>query len=540
MRGVLDLDYYLSPYMLVMAHCHFSDDISMSHSGFRLLGLTGSRLEKGLMGSGLQIDSDLMMVGGFSADEAVHLLDANIGGNLLCNGGEFKQGARAAALIADRIKVGGNVSLGDNFSAKGCARFLGANIGGYLACDNGKFFQNKAGWALAADGIKVENGLFMGNGFWAEGLVRFPNAHINGGVDCDGGEFDGMVSFEGAEIGGDLSFENSVFKNNEELNLSADMIKVGGNVYLNGNFRAAGVVNFLAADVGGSLFCSGGTFEQGFAAGGAKIKGRVIWRKTKGAGVVNFADAYVGVLSDDECRKAFDFILRGFVCSRFHDTADVKSRIAWLKRRPAKVPFSPQPFEQAAKVLFAMGHNNDAREVLLEKERLLTKHGKLPLWHKYFWRPLWHALAGYGYRLLWTLVWSVMFIAVGRALFDFADYSCRIAPHQPVAVLNNKYEPMSPGEECTDARRPTNVMAREYPDYPRFDALAFSLDVFIPVFALHQESHWYPQQQKGDTNVFLRWLRLWYWIQIGAGWILTSLLVLTITGLLRPRQSGGE
>ena len=36
-----------------------------------------------------------------------------------------------------------------------------------------------------------------------------------------------------------------------------------------------------------------------------------------------------------------------------------------------------------------------------------------------------------------------------------------------------------------------------------------------------------------------RWLTLWYWIEIAAGWVLTSLLLLSITGLLRPRQASG-
>ena len=548
-REVLDLEYCLSPYMLVMAYCHLNNEVKMAHAGVRYLSFAGSRLANGLAGTGVQITSDLVMDDGFSSDRAVVLLDANIGGGMFCNGGTFTKTTfntktkevEISALAADRIKVGANVVLTDGFLAKGGARFLGAEIGGYFTCNGGKFFKNEEGVSLAADEIKIESHLMTGKGFCADGTVLFPGADIRGEAYCDEGEFGGAVHFDGANIGRDLLFRGSQFKNDEGESLIFDTAKVGGNVSMSDGFSAAGVVSFVSADIGRALFCNGGTFNDGLVAQGAKIKDALIFNKVKGSGTVNLSFASVDVLIDDkESRNNFAFNLTGFSYSHFYKPADAKSRIGWLTRRPDGMPFSPQPFEQAAKVLFATGHNHDAREVLLAKDRLLTKHGKLPLWHKYFWRPLWHAFAGYGYRLLWTLVWSVMFIAVGRALFDFADYSCRIAPHQPVAVLNKKYEPMRPGEGCTDARRPTNVMAREYPDYPRFDALAFSLDVFIPVFALHQESHWYPQQQKGDTNFFLRWLRLWYWIQIGAGWILTSLLVLTITGLLRPRQSSGD
>ena len=537
-RGVLNLDYRLSPYMLVMAHCHFNGEIKMAHSGFRYLNLSGSHLTSGLTGTGIQITSDLVMADGFSSDRAVVLLDANIGGGIFCHRGAFTQDERDAALIADRAKVGGNVSLVDDFSAKGCVRFLGANIGGYFACDNGKFFKSKEGWALAADGIKIENELFMGNGFWAEGLVRFPGARINGGVDGSKGEFGGMVSFEGAKIGGDLSFEGSVFRNNNGLALSADTTKIGGNVHLHGKFFSAGEVRFLSADIGGSLSCLGGTFQQGFTAGGAKIKDRVIWRETKGAGIVNFADASAEIFSDDECRKAFDFILRGFVYSQFHDPADVKSRIAWLARRPATVPFSPQPFEQAANALFAAGQDIDAREILLEKEKQLTKHGDMSVALR-FWRRLWDLFAGYGYRLRKTLAWAAMFVVWGMVIFKYADHSCRIFPHQPLVTVQDKYA-KEKVEHCAVERLPTRVVEENFPEYPEFNALAYSLDVFIPFFALHQESHWYPQVQKGDGFWLFYFLRFWFWLEVIAGWLLTSLAVLSITGLLRPRQSSGD
>ena len=50
---------------------------------------------------------------------------------------------------------------------------------------------------------------------------------------------------------------------------------------------------------------------------------------------------------------------------------------AWLSYHSAGDNFSPQPFGQAAKVLFDMGYNKDARDILLEKERLLTEKGQL-------------------------------------------------------------------------------------------------------------------------------------------------------------------
>ena len=45
--------------------------------------------------------------------------------------------------------------------------------------------------------------------------------------------------------------------------------------------------------------------------------------------------------------------------------------------------------------------------------------------------------------------------------------------------------------------------------------------------------------QVGHLNV-LWLLTLWYWFEVAMGWILTSMLLLSITGLLRPRQSSSE
>ena len=95
-------------------------------------------------------------------------------------------------------------------------------------------------------------------------------------------------------------------------------------------------------------------------------------------------------------------------------------------------------------------------------------------------------------------------------------------------------------QHCAVERLPTRVVEENFPEYPEFNALAYSLDVFIPFFALHQESHWYPQVQKGDGFLMFYFLRFWFWLEVAAGWLLTSLAVLSITGLLRPRQSSGD
>ena len=204
--------------------------------------------------------------------------------------------------------------------------------------------------------------------------------------------------------------------------------------------------------------------------------------------------------------------------------------------------FSPLPYEQAAKVLFGMGHTSEAREILLEKERLQTKdkRTKQPL---KFLRQLWNVFAGYGYRLRYTTAWIAFFVFSGALLFHCADESGRMVPHQPIVLTNLEYNlelSRATGDgQCRDGAKPTEVVARLLPDYPKFNALVYSADVFIPFFALHQEQYWYPKPREMDRGFVLWILPFWYWLEIGFGWILTSLFLLSATGLLRPRQSSG-
>ena len=550
--GELDLEYHLSSCMLVMALCHFNDEVKLAHSGFRFLSFAGSRLTQGLRGTGMQIGSGLAMSDGFSSDKSVVLLDASIGDGLFCENGKFNRGeGEVSALGADRIRVGANVVM-KNSTAKGGARFPGAKIGGYLTCDGGQFSGYQGGAALVADEVKIESHLFMREGFWADGRVSFSGVEIKGNVccrgkfgdelvfenanigrdlDCRNGQFEDAVFFDGANVGGDFYCRDGKFKG--EFN--ANTIKVGGNVHFDG-FCAAKPVNLMSADIGGAVFCVGGNFSGGLFAGGAKIKQMLAWRNVKGAGNVHLEYASADIFADDvESLKRFRFDLRGFSYARFVNPLESKSRIDWLSRRPDGA-FAPQPFEQVAKVLFAMGYNNDAREVLLEKERRLTDGGAS---ENAFWRRAWDWFAGYGYRPKRMMAWMSSVILAGTMFFNFADQECRIVPHQPIMMALEKYNPAQVGGKCVREDRPTKMVERLFPDYPRFGAFVYSLDVFIPYFSLHQESHWYPQPQEGDADIALVILSVWYWIQIGAGWILTSLLVLTITGLLRPRQSGG-
>ena len=330
--------------------------------------------------------------------------------------------------------------------------------------------------------------------------------------------------------------------------LEGDGLMTKGSVYLREGFSAEGEVRLVSANIGKNLSCVGGKFHNpnkcALTVAGSNIKGGLFWRQITCNGNVHLEYAKVNALaSDSDSWKSCKVVLDGFTYNRFVGPVDFRSCIEWLSKRPDGISFSPQPYEQAAKVLFRMGHAHDAREILLEKERRQTADKRTPPFRK-FWRELWDIFSGYGYRLRYTAAWMSFFVFVGAFIFWFADESGCIVPNRPIVLANSDYNNAVKGADrqskCPDAAdRPTSVTKRLFPDYPEFNAFVYSLDVFIPVFALHQEPNWHPGPCL-NRDLTLRFLSWWHWLEIIAGWILTSLLLLSVTGLLRPRQSSGE
>ena len=499
----LNLDGMRTSRMLKFWRCHFSAQVSMINGKCWALCLNESRFAGGLRGDGIEIRKDLSLCGVVS-DMSVSVMGGRIGGSLNCMGGQFTGMNLGAALMLADARIGGHLNC-------------------MCACISGK--PERA--SLMAERVTV-----------------------GGNVDLRGIRvLSGSTMLSAAKIGGDLNCSNGVFSCPDDFAFVAANATVNNSVQFRDGFTACGGVSIVGAKINRNLECGGGKFiahnekKPALHAENITVNNAMIWYKVGGNGAVNFASARIGALADDEGSwKPFQATLDGFVYDKFIDSpTDAKFRKAWLSSRPKGTTFSPQPYEQAAKVLFGMGCDNSAREILLEKERESSK--QLKWWNKIF-RWLWDKLAGYGYEPMRTFIIGLVFIAIGYGVFWCADESGRMVPHQPIMLMNPDYMTemgrATGDKQCEDGPKPTEVVARLFPDYPEFNALVYSLDVFIPFFALHQEPYWYPKPREMDKGIFPYILPLWYWLEIGAGWILTSLFLLSITGILRPRQASGK
>lgn len=137
----------------------------------------------------LRVGGSLFLTPGFRATgtgpngPAVRLIGAQLGNQLAAAGAELSS-TGASALIADGLRVGGGVFLTGGFRAagagpEGAVRLIGARIGDQLDC-GGAEVSNDGGPALRADRLEVGGDVSLAGGFRATGTGESPAVHLDG------------------------------------------------------------------------------------------------------------------------------------------------------------------------------------------------------------------------------------------------------------------------------------------------------------------------------------------------------------------------
>jgi len=200
-------------------------------------------------------------------------------------------------------------------------------------------------------------------------------------------------------------------------------------------------------------------------------------------GLVDLTRVRVGALRDSEASWPQWLRLDGFEYDQLlpvGPAVDAAARCRWLSHDSES--YRPQPYEQLAAYYRRLGHDDDARRVLLVKER--KRRGTLPPVPRAAGYLL-DAVVGYGYRPWLATIWLVLLLALGTTVF---------AAWPPA--------PIDPAHE------------------PHFGPLIYSLDLLIPIGAFGLRAAYDPD---GATQ----------WVAdllIAAGWLLATALV---TGVSR-------
>lgn len=430
-------------------------------------------------------------------------------------------GSTTGEIFAQNIVVEGDADIGSDgidyggpFRASGEVYLWGARVGGSANFADGKFHSSPASLSGVSTELKpaldlraaaVKGYVVIGFGFESQGAVLLDGATIGGRLHCVGGHF----------------------INPANVALTAGSASIAGDVllakYEQYDFEADGLVQFVAAHVGGNFYVHQAKFKgarasvHGLDATAIEVAKAMVWQKIdlQNGATLNLAAAKVAFLADDEQSwpAPGDLILDNFVYTRLGPPLDAGSRLRWLARQPPGLHL--QPYRQLVKVLRDSGDEPGAIKVLIAAEDArYSQQGLAAKLLGWFLK----VTIGYGHRPMLALLWSLGVVLLGSV----------------IVLLGKRAGVMRLTWPETTPPPPAETVAGLHP-------LLYSLDVFLPFVNLHQEHYWWPDETASghgniagrEFSVDGRLLRYYLWLQIIAGWLLSAIFIAGVTGLLR-------
>lgn len=400
---------------------------------------------------------------------------------------------------------------------------------------------------LHGDGLTAEQDILLSEGFQAQGEVSLKNARIEGSIYCDDGKFinssgtalgsvvlkevrvDGLVELRAARIGAYLICSGGQFCNPGATALDAKAARIELTVYLDclhksdGQvlpYEAEGKVDFTEARIGDRFVWRGVTATENSTLDLRSAKAKTLLNEEKSWPEKLFLNGFVFDELDDE--------LHGKPDERT-DASSAHTQIKWI-RTNTRERFIAQPYDQMAEAFRKMGRPEDAVEVMVAKNKDAGKNSISEAWKaKGYWKLLgdlfWYKAFGklicFGYNPWPALHLSLLLVLLGAVLFELGFRSQIVIPTD------------------VDAYYPGTVEIKD--TYPKFNALIYSLETFVPLVKLGVGEHWMPNASGGAELHMYKFsrltqgslLRAYFWIHIIAGWILTTLWVGGLTGLIK-------
>jgi hypothetical protein len=354
-------------------------------------------------------------------------------------------------------------------------------------------------------GLRLNGSAFPGlHGEWLEARE----------ISLDGATVHGEVRLIGAKIRGKLDCDDCRIVNPGKMALSLTRAEIGAAFFLRGRASIDGMLRMTGArlrtivdDAGcwpkrGDLDLSGCTYE-GFAMGAA---------------------------------------------------VSAQHRLPWLRLQRAAClkEFSPQPFEQCALVLQRAGHGDEARAILIEKERLSRaaerRRTRAPLRQiKWLRDALLAVTIRYGYAPMLAAAWLLGFWALGTVVAGAAYHDHAF---KPATALLRRAEWMACGVPQGETRHAASLHEAlagqalpgesqlecflrqpESESYPRFNAAVYSLDTLLPVVSFGVDDYWSPDGSKRSGAFALGYV----FCHVLVGWALTFLAVAGFSGLVKAK-----
>ncbi len=451
----------------------------------------------------------------------------------------FLDGSRLPGLRADRLEARGSISM-KSASFAGPVRLAGARLGG----------------AVEADGVSLD--LPGETAFDAAGI------EMRGSVLLRGAQVRGSINLSSARLGGGINAAGIHIERPGEVALNGDALVSEGHVILSGA-AIAGEARLVAARIGGDFNCTSARLSQpgdfALRLNHVTISGAFVLRQEASVdGVLDLTAATVESIDDDmqSWPQKGDLLMNRCQYGAFiGGPVDAASRLEWLDRQvPGRwnTDFWPQPYEHLSAVFTDMGHDEDAREVLIAKERL-QRRARRARTRNGFLRFILALRDGflsitvrYGRQPLYALIWIVLFWFIGIMVFFFAYDTGAMKPNSPVVLRSpewtmcnlsqteQRFMPTSgqtlPGRALAGETQLACFLNQpEASSYPEFNAGMYSLDVLLPVLSIGQRDYWRPDSMKPGGTFALRY----YFFHSIIGWALGLLAVAGFSGLVKSR-----
>ena len=431
--GALDLRHAQLKMPLIMRHCYFDGRVDLSEAHAVSVSLSGSRFPS-FCGYGLQVDGDADWSGCRAGQ--IDIFGARIGvGRLWLSGAELNTTGSSYALNAPDLTVdGGTYCRG--LRATGGINLYCASIGSTLELD-GAVLSNQDGPALRAPGLNVKADMSCGRtstqraGSICSGLrsaascgsttpastqatatgANAPQICVNGGLYCNGRfSASGMINLFGAVIGSTLEFDGATLSDPAWKCLRAPGLTVKNSVSFTEGFKASGEIDLARSHVGGELWLTETAFTDG---------------------MLDLGGAEIGQLHAEPESLPGRLRLNGLTYTSLQPYLPALQRLEILGRDIDG--YQPQPYEQLAAYYRALGYDEQARTVLLAKQRRrregLTAASKA-------WRYLQDAAIGYGYRPARALIWLIVLVGLTAAYFT------AYPPHATKGSSHAQFQPI--------------------------------------------------------------------------------------------------
>ena len=551
--GALDLSYTQARGPVDFFNCHFAERPQMVQLQADGLAIVGCTMAQGMNAARIQIAGNLTL-NGSKIDGKVSLSGSDIKGHLSCTQATLRH-PEGSAFKAQGMKVASSVLL-EGTTATGQVSLLGAQVGGQLVAI-GAAFHNPQGHALNVQSAQVQGDAFL----------RYIQA-------------DGEVSVMGAAINGVLDCSHATMRNPDGDALNAQRVVVQEGFIWRRVQDVVGAVDLTSAHVGDlwddhdSWALCDGLYLSGFIYdvlhGEIDVPERLAWLKM---GAVSRREFYpqpyeqlAKLLRDTGHRTD----ARAIMVAKEKEQRKA-SRERWRREarwRDDLLQASRQPPLDRAESIAALNkirpnddhlgrlkllYPDDGSDLGVGDQTLAYARQQFSSeqrWHniRVWWRNAGSVVAdrifglvvGYGHKpersfyMLLTLVFIGWFLA-DRA-WEGGDFAPTAGPilmsdswqalatddriENPAKIWSDKYMVASDGTPVLTAGR----------DYETFNAVAYAVDLVVPIVSLGQEAAWAPSTTRGPWGWWLWGARWWL---IALGWIVTAIGAAAVTGVIR-------